>query len=80
MRTLPDIHAEIDRASARRGDLWLALGEGHDTVLAAELKTLNEHLSTLWAEHRSTRARMRFGDRARIVSRARAEERLERAA
>ena len=80
MRTLADIHAEIDRASARRADLWHALGEGHDGALAAELKRLNEELEELWEEHRSTRAQLRFGDRTRIVARARAEERLERAA
>ncbi|MGH3103784.1 MAG: hypothetical protein ACRDN6_06790 [Gaiellaceae bacterium] len=80
MRTLADIHAEIDHASARRIDLWNALGEGHDVALAAELKRLNEHLDALWAEHRATRAQLRFGDRTRIVARARAEERLERAA
>lgn len=80
MRTLADIHAEIEGATARRGDLWRTLSEGHDTALAAELKRLNEHLASLWAEHRSARAQLRFGDRARIVARARAEERLERAA
>jgi hypothetical protein len=80
MRPLADIHAEIDRASARRADLWHALGQGHDDALAAELKQLNQQLEGLWAEHRSTRAQLRFGDRTRIVARARAEERLERAA
>ena len=80
MRTLSDIHAEIDEASARRIELWKLLGEGHDSVLAAELKRLEQRLEALWQEHRSTRAQLRFGDRPRIVARARAEERLERAA
>ena len=80
MRTLDDIHAEIDRASDRRAELWQLLGEGHDSVLSGELKRLEEHLEALWQEHRTTRAQLRFGDRSRIVARARAEERLERAA
>ena len=80
MRTLADIHAEIDQASARRVELWQLLGEGHDPALAGELKRLEARLETLWQEHRATRAQLRFGDRTRIVARARAEERLERAA
>jgi hypothetical protein len=80
MRTLADIHAEIERESERRTQLWHTLGQGHDTALVGELKRLNEHIAALWAEHRATRAQMRFGNRARIVARARAEERLERAA
>ena len=80
MRQLADIHAEIDRASERRAELWQQLGEGHDSGAAAELKRLDERLEALWEEHRLTRAQLRFGDRARIVARARAEERLERAA
>ena len=80
MRTPAEIHAEIERASERRTDLWHALGEGHDPALAAELKRLNERLEALWEEPRSARAELRFGNRTRIVARARAEERLERAA
>lgn len=80
MRTPSDIHAEIERTSERRAELWHSLGRGHDASLAAELKRLNERLDELWNEHRTTRAQVRFGDRARIVARARAEERLERAA
>jgi hypothetical protein len=80
MRTLADIHAELDRASEQRAELWRALAEGHDAALVDELDRLNEHVAALWEEHRSTRAQLRFGNRARIVARARAEERLERAA
>jgi hypothetical protein len=78
--TIRDIHIEIEQLSERRSELWRALGEGHDAALAAELKQTNERLEELWAEHRSLRARLRFGDREKIVARARAEERLERAA
>ena len=80
MRSLSDIHAEIDRATARRAELWQLLGHGHDSAAAGELKRLQERLEALWEEHRGTRAQLRFGDRSRIVARARAEERLERAA
>ena len=78
MRTIQEIHADIDRASDRRAELWRGLAEGHDNDLGGELKQLDERLSALWEEHRQVRARLRFGDRERIVSRARAEERLER--
>jgi hypothetical protein len=80
MRTLEEIHAELDRASEDRAELWRALGEGHNAALVEELKRLEERIAALWDEHRSTRAQLRFGDRSRIVARARAEERLERAA
>lgn len=80
MTTLHDIHHQIDRLSDRRGELWRALGEARDSALAAELKELDEQLDDLWEQHRLLRARLRFGDRDRIIARARAEERLERAA
>lgn len=80
MRTLDVIHAEIDEASERRADLWQALGRGYDAAVATELGRLNKLLEDLWEENRGVRAQLRFGDRARIVARARAEERLERAA
>jgi hypothetical protein len=49
-------------------------------VLATELKELEDEIATLWTEHREARVRQRFGDRDRIIKRARLEERLERAA
>jgi hypothetical protein len=45
-----------------------------------EIKHLDARLEELWAAHRAERARLRFGEREEIVRRARAEERLERAA
>ena len=74
------IHTEIDELSARRAELWRILGEAFDAAASAELKQVDARLEELWAEHRALRARVRFGDRERIVARARAEERLERAA
>ncbi len=80
MRNLPEIHAEIDALSERRRNLWHTLSEGHDPAVKAEIAQLDAKLDELYHEHRQTRATLRFGDRERIVRRARAEERLERAA
>jgi hypothetical protein len=80
MTTLEEIHAEIDRATDRRGELWHLLSEGHDAELSAELHELEERLARLWDEQRILRARQRFGDRDEIIKRARHEERLARAA
>jgi len=77
---LSEIHAEIDRASEQRAELWHRLSEGHDPGLKTQLDRLNGELDRLWDEHRALRARVRFGDREAIVARARVEERLERAA
>lgn len=75
-----DIHTEIERASERRTELWHLLSEGRDPELRTELKELDERLARLWDDHRALRAQLRFGNREHIVTRARAEERLERAA
>jgi hypothetical protein len=80
MRTLDEIHAEIEQLSEDRSELWHRLSAGRDSETAAEIKRLDGVLEDLWDEYRGTRATMRFGDRSRIVARARAEERLERAA
>lgn len=77
---LSEIHAEIERASEQRTELWHRLSEEHDPTVKGELDRLNEELDRLWDEHRALRARLRFGDREAIVARARVEERLERAA
>ena len=47
---------------------------------ADELKSLSVRLEQLWDEERTLKAELRFGNRDRIVARARVEERLERAA
>lgn len=80
MRTVQDIHSEIERASELRAELWRRLGEQYDAATAAELRELDARLAELWDEQRARRAQLRFGDRERIIARARAEERLERAA
>jgi hypothetical protein len=77
----PDqIHTEIERVSEERQELWQQLSEGLDTSVQSQLKELDERLQTLWQSLRIEKARLRFGEREEIVRRARAEERLERAA
>jgi hypothetical protein len=78
--SIEQIQTEIDGLSERRTELWRILGAGHDAVASAELKQVEARLEELWAEQRAVKARLRFGDREKIVARARAEERLERAA
>jgi hypothetical protein len=80
MSTLEEIHEEIERLSEERTELWHQLAKQHDPDVRAEIHALDARLDRLWDEHRSLRARLRFGDRDSIVARARVEERLERAA
>jgi hypothetical protein len=77
---IADIHAEIDVLSDRRAELWHSLAQGRDPAVIEEIRKLDERLNELWAAQRAERARLRFGEREDIVKRARAEERLERAA
>lgn len=78
--TIAQIHVEIDALTERRTELWQLLSQGREPALVDELKQLEARLEELWAAHRAERARLRFGERDDIVKRARAEERLERAA
>jgi Protein of unknown function (DUF2630) len=80
MRTLEEIHTEIESLSEERTELWPKLSDQHDPEVRAEIHAIDEQLDHLWDEHRAVRARLRFGDREKIVARARVEERLERAA
>ena len=77
---IASIHAEIERLSDRRGELWHRLSYGRDPAVVEELKQVDAKLAELWHAHRAERARLRFGEREDIVRRARAEEQLERAA
>ena len=80
MNTLAEIHAEIERLSEERAELWHQLSAEFDPQLRDEIHRLDTELDRLWDDHRSLRTRLRFGDRDSIVARARVEERLERAA
>jgi hypothetical protein len=75
-----DIHTEIEQLSEQRQELWHRLSEGLDLSVQAEIKELDARLVDLWETLRIEKARLRFGEREEIVRRARAEERLERAA
>ena len=77
----PDqIHDEIERISEERQDLWHTLAGGLDSAVKEEIAELDARLQELWQALRMEKARLRFGEREDIVRRARAEERLERAA
>ena len=80
MNTLSDIHSEIERLSEERGELWHRLSAEYDPEIREEIRRIDAKLDALWDDHRALLARVRFGDRAAIVARARVEERLERAA
>jgi hypothetical protein len=80
VRTFADIHGEIERLSEKRTELWNLLSQGRSETVVQEIKDIDVRLQGLWDEHRAERARIRFGERDEIVRRARAEERLERAA
>ena len=80
MKTIAEIHAEIEGLSEQRTELWNLLSQGRNEPVREEIKEIDKRLQRLWDEHRAERARIRFGERDEIVRRARAEERLERAA
>jgi hypothetical protein len=80
MRTINDIRIEIEELTERRAQVMHDLSSGHDVVLAKEHQTLEQRIAELWDEQRAARAERRWGDRELIIKRARAEERLERAA
>jgi len=80
MRTPEAIHQEIEVLSEERSELWHRLSAEHDPAIREEIRGLDAKLDSLWDEIRQFRARVRFGDREKIVARARVEERLERAA
>lgn len=78
--TTNQIHTEIERLSEERQELWQRLSDGLDPTVQTDIRQLDERLQELWQALRVEKARLRFGERDEIVRRARAEERLERAA
>jgi DNA-binding transcriptional regulator GbsR (MarR family) len=75
-----EIHDTIEQLSEERQELWQRLSDGLDPAVKDEIKDLDARLEELWQALRMEKARLRFGEREEIVRRARAEERLERAA
>lgn len=80
MKNTTEIKQEIDRLTERRSEVLHLLANGYTTELAREHQELEERIAALWDEHRHARVASRFGDRDRIIERARHEERLSRAA
>lgn len=80
MTTIPQIQAEIERLSEQRTELYTDLARGRNDAARQAIKQIDEQLQVLWDQHRAERARIRFGERDDIVRRARAEDRLDRAA
>ena len=80
MRTSEEIHEEIESLSEDRTELWHRLAAEHNADVRAEIQAIDAKLDRLWDENRAVRATILFGDREKIVARARVEERLERAA
>jgi len=80
MSTYTDIRSEIEALSEKRTALWQRLSETGDKTIRTEIKAVEAEIEALWEQSRQERARIRFGDRKAIIARARAEERLERAA
>jgi hypothetical protein len=80
MTELHEIKREIEVLSEQRSELWTRLSQGFDATVSTELKEIDARLNGLWDEHRAVKARLRFGDREKIIKRARTEERLLRAA
>ena len=80
MRTLSEIRRELDSATERRTALWEELSYGHDAAKSAEGARLSKRIEELWVEARTARARARYGPSDEIITRARAEDRLDREA
>jgi len=80
MRSLEQIRQAIEGLTEERNELLHALNDAHDPELVRQHHALDEQLAALWDEQRAARAQLRFGERDKIIRRARTEERLERAA
>lgn len=77
-RTFHEIKLELDELTERRTRLWHELSVAHDPGKSAEAKRIGERIEALWNEARAARTRAVFGPQQAIITRARADERLER--
>ena len=80
VRNLAEIRGELERASELRAALWEELSEGYDSAKSAEAARLSTLIEDLWVEARTAAARARYGPSEEIITRARAEDRLDREA
>jgi len=69
VRTPTDIKTALDRAMARRTELWRELARGRDARAASELARLNDRIPALWEELRIARIRERHGSPEPILRR-----------
>ncbi|MSO94770.1 MAG: hypothetical protein EXQ81_03120 [Thermoleophilia bacterium] len=80
MNIVERLNAEIEEVSKRRTELWHQLSDRRNSDTTTQIRELEARLATLWDEHRTLRARIRFGEREQIIKRARTQERLDRVA
>jgi hypothetical protein len=80
VRRLAEIRRDLEIATERRTALWEELAEAFDTGKSAEAAALSRRIEELWTEARAARARARYGPSDKIITRARAEDRLDREA
>ncbi len=80
LNSIAEIRLRIELASERRLELWRMLSEGPDAEVSRELRRVEGEIERLWQAQRQLRAEIRFGQREHILTRARTEERIERAA
>jgi hypothetical protein len=80
VRLLAEIRKDLEAASARRTELWEELAEQYDAAKSAEAAALSRRIEELWTEARAARARAQYGPSDEIITRARAEDRLDREA
>jgi hypothetical protein len=78
VRAISDIRRDLDRATARRTELWAELARGRDEDSAFELEQLSARIEELWQELRTTQVRERFGSPEPILQAAERDRRLER--
>ncbi len=79
-RRLANVEAELEGAITRRTKLWHEQSLSSDPRVVAELRALSRQINRLWAEARARRACIRVGSRELILTRVRAEARIEREA
>jgi hypothetical protein len=78
MRTAHEIRNELNTLSEERAQLWRSLALQHDGDKVARARHLGESIDRLWLELRTNVIEQQFGNRERLLERARADVRLER--